>query len=82
MNINLGNLQSGRNFENLFHPLIRKESKEMLTKKIKELEEIIDTPEHEIYNNLNFNKYNCIGIFHIYENGNPMNFEKEYLHYL
>ena len=48
----------------------------------KELEEIIDTPEHEIYNNLNFNKYNCIGIFNIYENGNPMNFEKEYLHYL
>jgi hypothetical protein len=38
MNINLGILQSGRNFENLFHPLIRKESKELLTKKIKELD--------------------------------------------
>jgi hypothetical protein len=48
----------------------------------KELEEIIDTPEHILYNNSRFNPYECIGNFHIYENGNPMRFEADYLHYL
>jgi hypothetical protein len=37
-NLNLNLKQKDRNFEKFFHPLIRKESKELLTKKIKELD--------------------------------------------
>jgi hypothetical protein len=47
----------------------------------KELEDMIDSPEHIFYNS-RFNTYQCIGEFHIYENGNPMRFEPAYLHYL